>query len=381
MLCLEYGTPEIHVAGWGFQPGPLSYSNEEVCRCLGLPVEIGSLVEERIGTRHRFTCVDLARRRQIVAASDLAHAASLEALRTAGVSPHAVEAIVAVGTIQDHYCPSVSVRLQKLLGLERGLTFDLSGGCGVWAQGLLVAGQLLAARMAGTVLVVAAEPLSRLLWTARRAWEPLAFGDAAAAMLLSTVVPGPFQLRRLVLDTVAQLDGVRDEIMVLPILGDVLPAVLARHDRFDEVLPPFPYPREYRSIHRAGLAARWGAHYLPQAIRAVTDGLPSDLMFLCPHQPSRIVLDAVQETLGLSPGRVARINPDFGNLSSASSPAAFCVALAHGPARHRYTVLAPVGTGLTYGAALLERTGKLLHSAARPGDLAPGPAVAGTSPG
>jgi hypothetical protein len=67
------------------------------------------------------------------------------------------------------------------------------------------------------------------------------------------------------------------------------------------------------------------------------------------------VLDALREELQLDPSQVAVTNPDLGNLSSASSPTAFCVRFAEGPAQYSWTVMAPLGTGLTYGAALLER--------------------------
>jgi 3-oxoacyl-[acyl-carrier-protein] synthase III len=68
-----------------------------------------------------------------------------------------------------------------------------------------------------------------------------------------------------------------------------------------------------------------------------------------------VILDAVRERLQLDPAQLAVINPDFGNLSSASCPTAFSVRFDQGPAQYPWTVIAPLGTGLTYGAALLER--------------------------
>ena len=361
MKILELNDSPIHVSGWGAAPGPLRYSNAEVCDIFGFDPGVADQVERKIGTRYRHACVDLRARRQLVTAADMAHEAARAALARASLTVADLDAIIAVGTVPDHYCPPNSVRLQKLLGIEAGLTFDLYGGCGLWGQATFLAAQLLQAGTVETVLVVATEPLTRQLWTMRRTWEVLAFGDGAAAMIFSRRHRGPFHLRRCGAGTAGNLGSdskpIWDEIMIVPALGPVLPPVLASDNRFDPALPPSGYPDEYRTSHRADLAARWGAHYMATAVEQITAGIDRGDIYLCPHQPSRVVLDAVQAKLALDPAQIAVINPDFGNLSSASSPMAFCQHFEDGPDRYPWTVLAPVGTGLTYGAALLERVG------------------------
>ena len=356
----------IYLAGWGAMAGPLRYSNAEVCEAFGLPAAVAAEVEEKIGTRFRHSCTDLRTKEQLVAASTMGSKAAAMALETGGLSADAVQAVIGLATVPDYLCPSLAVRVQKLLGLSGGLTFDLLGGCGAWGQGMFLAAQLLHSRAVETALVVSAEPVTRVIWTMRRAWEVLAFGDGAAAMVLSTRHQGPFILRRCGLDTVADLGGCRDEIISLPVLGEVLPPLLARSDRVDPELPPVSCPDAYRLVHRADLAAKWGAHYMAAAVEAISEGIDRRELYLCPHQPSRVVLEAVQQRLGLPGEQVALINPEFGNLSSASSPTAFCERFAEGPARHRWTVLAPIGTGLTYGAALLERVGDVTTDTRRP---------------
>lgn len=373
MIDVRYDDRSIRLVGWGAVPAPRGYTNAQVCEALGLPLEIASAVEEMIGTRFRYSCVDLHTKKQLVAASSLGYDAVQQALERAALGPESVQGIISVATILDHYCPSTAVRIQKLLGLDAGITYDLVGGCGAWMQGIVLGAGLLSCGLLDTVVIVAAEPLTRLLWTGRRTWEPLAFGDGAAAMVLSTRHPGPFVLRRCVLETAADLGGSREEIMTIPILGDVLPPLLAGSDRMDPLLPAFGYPDEYRTTHHAGLAARWGAHFMSLAVERVTAGLPRHSMYLCPHQPSRVVLGAVRERLGLAAEQIASINPRVGNLSSASSPTAFAMCFDEGPARFPWTVLAPIGTGLTYGAALLERV-------TSPHDHAHPRALDGTSP-
>lgn len=349
------GMAPIRLAGWGAAPAPLRYSNADLCAIFGWPPDVGEAVAAKIGTRYRHSCADLRARTQVVTAADMAVDAVTRALARAALPPSAVQAVVGVSTILDYFTPSLTVQVQKRLGLDGGLTFDLVGGCGVLAQGIFQAVQLLRAGIADTAVVVSSEPLSRNLLGLRRQWEVFAFGSGAAAMVLSTRHPGPFVLRRCALHTIADLGGCRDEVMVIPVLGPILPPPLVPSDRLDPDMPAIGYPDALRTIQRPDLAARWATHYMAAAVAAVCEGIDRGGLYLCPHQPSRVVLEGVRDTLGLAPEQVAAINPDFGNLSSASSLTAFCVRFDDGPARYPWTALAPVGTGLTCGAALFER--------------------------
>jgi 3-oxoacyl-[acyl-carrier-protein] synthase-3 len=352
----------VHLVGWGAVAGPLRYSNAEVCEILGLPPEVGVGVEAKIGTRQRYSCVDLTNRRQVLGGSALGFSAAARALARAEITAGSIDAILASSTLPDHYCPPYAVAIQKLLGLGRGLTFDHYGGCGAFAQAFFHGVVLLLQGVADTVLVVASEVLTRHLWNVRRPWEALAFGDGAAAMILS-VGRGPFVLRRCLLETAGDLDGCRDEIMQIPALAEVPPP--SGQDRFEPEgpVPASSFPDLYRIVHRADLAARWGSHFIAEGVEAVCREIvdPSEV-YLCPHQPSRVVLEKVRARLGIAAARMAAINGEFANLSSASSPMAFCERFDEGPAVSRYTALAPVGTGLTYGAALLERVSSPFRS-------------------
>lgn len=352
------GERPIFLVGHGGIAAPLRYSNAEVAAKLHLGDDVAQEVERRIGTRWRCSVTDLETREQVVAASTMAFEASACALAAAGLPPAAVDCIISTGTILDHFCPSIAVRVLKLLeGRETALTFDLTGGCGTFGSAMFLAVQLLRAGVVETALVVAAEPLTRLLWMVRRRFEALLFGDGAAAMLLSTRHAAPLVVRRCVLDTVADLGGRRDEIMTVPVVGcGAPPPLLAHDDRVEAGMPDAGCPDAYRAIHDAKLAATWGAHYMAEAVASVTTGVDRTDLYLVPHQPSRVVLDAVRATLGLSADQVASINESHGNLSSASVPMAFAERFADGPARHRWSVLAPVGTGLTVGATLVENT-------------------------
>ena len=335
MLCLTMSdTLPIHLIGWGATLAPLRLDNDTMCRVLGHPAPLAAQVEAMLGTRFRHTCMDFTTGRQIVGAADMATAAVRDALAIADLPPAALDAIFGASTLPDHSSPSLAVAVQKQLGLCGGPTFDVGGGCAAWGQALVLALQALSGGSARTVAVVAGETLTRHVGRAGRPWEALAFGDGAAAMILSTRHRGPFAVRRAVLDTVAELDGCREEIMTIPLAATGPAAPIA---------------------HRADLARRWGAHYLAHAVEAVTTGLDRTGLFLCPHQPGRRVIETARTRLGLAPAQVAAINAATGNLSTASVGVAFCHHYARGPAQFPWTVLAAIGTGLTYAAVLLER--------------------------
>ncbi len=355
-LTSDRNCPPIYLAGWGQAQAPLVYSNAELARVFHVADAVVEDVERKIGTLSRHSATDLAARQQLLPSSALGQSAAHAALAQANCDVGEVGAIIGCQTILDHMCPSLAARVLKLLGATQPtLTFDLYGGCGCTAMALFQAAELLRAGVVDTVLVVAAEVLTRQLWMLRYPFELFLFGDGAAAFVLSTRRPGPFVLERYTATTVPDLAGVRDEIVTVPVLGGgALPALLGMDERADPNMPDIGCAPQFRARHHARLAAQWGATYLCQAIRAVA-GEVDEQTYIVPHQPSRAVLDAVSRELNLLPSQAAFINATHGNLSTASVPVAFCERFAEGPAQFERTVIAPVGTGLMVGAACFRR--------------------------
>lgn len=329
---------------------PLSYTTAEVAACLGYPPSVAEEVVQKAGIYERRSATNLHTRRQVITAEAMAHIAAATALARGNVPPHAVQAIVGVSGVPEHACPTIDVAVQKRLGLDGGFTLPVYGGCGAWQLGTFVAIELLRARHVDTVLLVGAEVLTRYLSYAKPR-DALFFGDGAGAYLLSTKYRGPFAVRRLVVDTVASLGGERAEVMTVPMPCDVsLPS-----DATDEATIAAARAPHARITHRADLASRWAPVYMARAVEMVTEGCDRSEMFLVPHQPSQIVLEKVRERLDLRSEQVAVTSPYFGNTSSVSTPMAFDANLSRA-LDHRFTVLAPIGTGLVYGATLLENT-------------------------
>ncbi|HEX8220063.1 MAG TPA: beta-ketoacyl-ACP synthase 3, partial [Chloroflexia bacterium] len=115
--------------------------------------------------------------------STLAVAASRQALEKAGVSPWQVDLVICCTATPDFLFPATACLVQHEIGAENAGAFDLEAACSGFVYGLSVGSQFIKAGSYKTVLVVAAEGLSRFLdWQDRTTC--VLFGDGAGAVVL-----------------------------------------------------------------------------------------------------------------------------------------------------------------------------------------------------
>ena len=117
-------------------------------------------------------------------ASDMALAASREALSAAALRPSDLDLIVVATITPDMVFPSTAALLQSKLGARNVGAFDISAACTGFIYGLACADAIVSKGGARHVLVVGAEKMSRLLdWNDRSTC--VLFGDGAGAAVVS----------------------------------------------------------------------------------------------------------------------------------------------------------------------------------------------------
>jgi 3-oxoacyl-[acyl-carrier-protein] synthase III len=240
--------------------------------------------------------------------SALATEAARRALDDAGIAASELDQII-VGTVTgDRPFPSTACIVQDRLGAKNAFAFDISAACSGFLYGLALGRTQIQSGVAGTILVIGVETLSKIVdWTDRNTC--VLFGDAAgAAVLRSTGEPGG------ILATKLRSDGSLTNLLEMPGGGSLHPA---SHETVD------------RRLHYIRMS---GNDVFKHAVRAMESiacealeiaGLKADALdLLVPHQANYRIIDATARRLGLPMEKVF-VNLDrYGNTSAASIPLA-----------------------------------------------------------
>lgn len=266
-------------------------------------------------------------------AVSLARDAGKRALENAGKTAADVEAIIVATSTPDQVFPSVAVRVQAALGMERGFGFDVSAACSGFVYALSMADSLIRSGQAASVLVIGVEVFSRLLdWEDRSTC--VLFGDGAGAVLLEK---GAGEGEG-ILSTHLHSDGR---------LGDLLYVDGAVGCCSGKVA----LKMQGREVFRHAVVNLAAA--VDEALE--TNGLKgSDIQWMVPHQANLRIIDGMAKKLALPSDRVVVTVDRHANTSAASIPLALAEAVEDGRIKKGDLVLMEaLGGGLTWGSALV----------------------------
>lgn len=315
------------IAGTGsFLPGEPVSNDDLVAR--GIDTSDQWIVE-RTGIRSRHLApADMA-------ASDLAHEASLRALDAADVGPGDIDLIVVATSTPDCIFPSTAAMLQSKLGIRNGAAaFDVQAVCSGFVYGLTIAEKFIRSGSHKRALVVGAEVFSRILdWSDRGTC--VLFGDGAGAVVLEAAdAPG-------VLASALHADGSHHPILCVP--GGVAAGQV--------VGDPF--------LRMDGQAVfKFAVKVLGDVALEVLDqaGVSVDAVdWLIPHQANVRIIQATAKRLGVPMEKVIATVDRHGNTSAASIPLALDLAVRDGRIRPgQRLIVEGVGGGFTWGAVLLQ---------------------------
>jgi 3-oxoacyl-[acyl-carrier-protein] synthase-3 len=265
-------------------------------------------------------------------ASDLAVAASRDAMQAARVGPQDIDLIIVATTTPDFVFPSTACVVQAKLGITQGAAFDVQAVCSGFVYAISCADNFVQSGQSQCALVIGAEIYSRILdWNDRATC--VLFGDGAGAVVLTRGnEPG-------ILSTHLHSDGRYAELLAVP--GNVCGGGI-KGSAF--------LVMDGSAVFK--FAVKAFAELTEEALAANRMTI-EDVDWLIPHQANSRIIEATAKKIGLSMDKVVMTLDKHGNTSAASIPLALDAAIRDGRIKSGHRVLMEaVGGGFTWGSCL-----------------------------
>lgn len=269
---------------------------------------------------------------------ELATQAARAALDKAGIGAEDLDLILVSTSSPDGPFPSVACRVQEQLGAPGAPAVDLLAACTGFLYALSMAETYVSSGRCDTVLVIGAEVLTRYVdWTDRGTC--VLFADGAGAAIVRPAARGAGFM-----SWCLGADGRGYDQVTC---GDVPKGAF--------VEPGGPAPK----IGMKGPDVfRFATDIFVRQAYAVADAAGiaiGDVDLWVPHQANGRIIEASARRIGLPLDRVVLTVQDYGNNSTATVPLALDRAIEDGRITSgKKVLLAGFGSGLTWGACLLE---------------------------
>lgn len=272
--------------------------------------------------------------------SHLAADAATRALKHAGVAAGDVDLLIVGTTTPDTLIPSCSCLVQRDIGAQHAVCFDLAAACAGFVFALETANQFLLSGTYRTALVIGAEKISSYIdWKDRTTC--VLFGDAAGACVMRKV-----DGRGLISSHLAS-DGNHADLIEVPAGGSRLP------------------PSPETIAQRGHYLKMKGSEVFKHAVKAMTSSIEAvlqksgltaqDIACIIPHQANMRIIDAIVSRLEVDPSKVFVNLEKYGNTSAASIVLALSEAYNQGKLKKGDLVLMTTfGSGFVWGSAILE---------------------------
>ncbi len=282
-----------------------------------------------IGCRHVSTGETVA---------ELATSACEKALADAGKNAAEVDLLVVATCTPERGIPCVACQVQKDLGLNKAVAFDLNAACAGFLFALNTVYAYIEAGIYRNALIVGAEVLSKIVdWTDRGTC--ILFGDGAGAVYVEKCNEGG------ILGAVQHSDGAK---------GDVL--------KCDSRVLENPYvdrPMEAPYVQMDGREVfSFAVRQVPQGIQEALEksGLKAeDIDLFVLHQANYRIIEGIAKRLKQDIEKFPFNLDRVGNMSSAAIPVLLDELKKEGKIREGMKlVLSGFGAGLTWGACVLK---------------------------
>ena len=268
--------------------------------------------------------------------TDMAEAASREAIERAGMTGADIDAVLVATVTHPYQTPGSAPLLAHRLGAMPAAAFDISAACAGFCHGVGLASDMVRGGSARNVLVVGVEKLSDFTDPTDRS-TAFIFGDGAGAVVIGpSDVPG-------IGPTLWGSDGAAWDV------------ISQKHSWIDVR----DHTTEWPALRMAGQSVfRWAVWQMAPVARKAMEAAgvePGDLGAFIPHQANTRIIDAMVKQLALPEHvPVARDIVTSGNTSAASVPLAMHRMLAEGSAKSGdLALLIGFGAGLVYAAQVV----------------------------
>jgi len=274
--------------------------------------------------------------------SDMATAAGLAALKSAGLTAADIDLLIIATVTPDLPLPSAACIIQHKLGIPtHAACFDLNAACSGFIYALDTASAMLGSGRYRHALVIGAEKLSAIVdWKERTTC--VLFGDGAGAVVIgASDEPG-----RGIIGAKLGAYGDSVDLLCIPKGGSDCPATpesIAAGDHFMKMKGKEVFKLAVRAMDEA-------ARDILEQYQLSAD----QISLVIPHQANLRIIEAVAQYLKLPMDRFV-VNVDrYGNTSAASVPIALDEANKAGRIKRGDLILVVAfGAGLTYGSALI----------------------------
>ncbi len=280
----------------------------------------------------------------------LAAAAGERALENAGIEASELDMILVSTLSSNVICPSTACEVQRRLGADRAVCFDLNAACTGFLFALNTVQAYFYAGMVEKVLIIGAENLSNLVdWNDRG--TAILFGDGAGAAVL-TAAQG--DLPRMVMHS----DGARGEALTCRSgFASKKPWTQDQPQQNGEKKSVEEAGR--RSIHMNGQDVfKFAVRKVPQCVEELLGQCgkgTEEIDYYLLHQANERIVEAIAKRLKVDIARFPMNLREYGNTSSASIPILLDELNRKGVLQKGMKlVLAGFGAGLSWGAAYME---------------------------
>lgn len=282
--------------------------------------ETSNWVEERLGIKQRS---HLKLDESLIT---LVESASIQALEMSQLKAHELDAIIVATSTPDFINPSMASILHGRLGADINCaSFDVQAVCAGFIYALGTVSSLIASGAGKNFLVVGADQFSKITDFDDR--NCVFFGDAAGAMVVQSTSGDSF------LNVELNTEGKGWE--------------------------SFNTPSDTKKFKmNSSEVAKNATEKLPASIRSICDfsGISTDeVNWFVTHQPSKPVLDSLEEELMIAPGRLLRNIEYRGNTAGATIPLLFSEMEVMSRAKNGdYICFSAIGSGWVWGSAILK---------------------------